>query len=236
MIVKLIVDAGDMKPGPAIAQKLGPLGINLGKIMADVNKETASFKGIKVPIVLDIDTKTKNFSVKVSTPSVSELLKKELGIEKGSGVHGKMKVGNLAFEQVVSIAKIKGSGMLTNSFKASVKNVLGSCLSLGILVESKSPKEILEEIEKGVYKNEIEKQITTVSNEKKKELDTYFKQMKTKQDELMKKEAEEAAAKAAEKAAAATTTPVAGVGAAATTEKAAPAKTAKAATAKEAKK
>jgi len=194
-----------MKPGPAIAQKLGPLGMNLGKIIQEINKETASFKGIKVPVSLDIDTKTKNFSVNVATPSVSELLKKELGIEKGSGAHAKINAGNIAIEQVISVAKMKGSGMLTNSFEASVKNVLGSCLSLGILVESKNAKEILQEIADGKYKNEIAKQITDVDAEKKKKLESYFKQVKTKQDELMKKEAEEAAAKAAEKAAAATT-------------------------------
>ena len=230
MIIKLIVEAGDMKPGPAIAQKLGPLGINLGKIMQEVNKETASFKGIKVPVSLDVDIKTKNFSIKVSTPSVSELLKKELGIEKGSGMHTKVKVGNLSIEQVISIAKIKSGGMLTNSFKAAVKNVLGSCVSLGILVENKNPKEIIQEIEKGSYKEEIAKQITEVNAEKKKQLDSYFSQIKIKQDELLKKEAEETAAKAAEKAAAAitATAPVAGVTAGAATPVATEKKEAKA--------
>ena len=59
MIIKLIVEGGSMKPGPAIAQKLGPLGINIGKIISQVNAETSSFKGMKVPAVLDINTKTK---------------------------------------------------------------------------------------------------------------------------------------------------------------------------------
>jgi len=53
MIIKLLVDAGDMKPNPAISQKIGPLGLNLGKIIQDVNKATSQFKGIKVPVVLD---------------------------------------------------------------------------------------------------------------------------------------------------------------------------------------
>jgi large subunit ribosomal protein L11 len=219
MIIKLIVDAGDMKPGPAIAQKIGPLGINMGKIIQEINKETAGFKGIKVPVNIDIDIKTKNFSINVSTPSVSELLKKEIGIEKGSGAHGKMQVGNMAIEQIVNVAKIKHQGMLANTFKTAVTNVLGSCLSLGILVENKSPKEIIKEIKEGKYKEEIEKQITTMPAEKKKQLESYFTQIKSKQDELMKKEAEEEAAKAAEKAA--TAQPA--TGAAATT---APAKTA----------
>ena len=68
MIVKLLVDGGDMKPGPAVAQQLGPLGINLGKVIADVNQSTAGLKGVKVPIELDVDAKTKTYKIKVFSP------------------------------------------------------------------------------------------------------------------------------------------------------------------------
>ena len=63
MIIKLLVEGGDMKPGPAIAQKIGPLGINMGKIIQEVNEQTKSFKGMKVPVILDVDTKTKSFTI-----------------------------------------------------------------------------------------------------------------------------------------------------------------------------
>ena len=146
MIVKLMVDAGDMKPNPAISQKLGPLGLNLGKIIQDVNKATSEFKGIKVPVALDIDTKTKTFKVEVSTPPVSELLKKELNIEKGSGEPNNFKVANAALEQIIAVAKVKQQGMLANDFEGALKSVLGTCVSLGILVDSKDPKEIIQEL------------------------------------------------------------------------------------------
>ena len=90
MIVKLLVDGGDMKPGPAIGQRLGPLGINIGKVVQDVNKATKDFKGIKVPVELDIK-KDKTFSVNVLSPPTTELIKKELGIEKASGEAKKLK-------------------------------------------------------------------------------------------------------------------------------------------------
>ena len=64
MIIKLIVDGGEMKPGPTVAQKIGPLGINIGSVISEVNKATTEFRGIKVPISLDIDTKTKNSRLK----------------------------------------------------------------------------------------------------------------------------------------------------------------------------
>jgi len=92
MIVNLLVEGGNMKPGPAIAQKLGPLGLNMGKIISDVNAATKTFEGIKVPVILDINTKTKEIKIEVSSPPASELLKKELAIEKGTGDSKKIKV------------------------------------------------------------------------------------------------------------------------------------------------
>ncbi|OYT37957.1 50S ribosomal protein L11, partial [Candidatus Pacearchaeota archaeon ex4484_31] len=84
MKLKLLVDAGAMKPNPAISQKLGPLGINLGRVIAEVNKATEKYKGMKVPVILDIDVKTKNFTITPLTPPTTELLKKEVNAEKGS--------------------------------------------------------------------------------------------------------------------------------------------------------
>ncbi len=210
MIVKLLVDGGEMKPSPAISQKLGPLGINLGKIMQDVNKSTASFKGMKVPVVLDIDTKTKNFKVEVQTPPASELIKKEISAEKGSSTPNTIKIGNLAIEQIVAIAKVKQQGMLVNDFKSAVNSILGTCVSLGLLVDNKDPKEIIREIDSNAeYTEIINKQVTEVSEEKRKVLNEYFAKVKSKQDEFLKKKAEEEAAKEAEKAAVAATAPAA---------------------------
>ena len=121
MIVKLIVDGGDMKAGPAVAQQLGPMGINLGKVTADVNKETAGFKGIKVPVELDVNPKTKDYKIKVLSPPTSELIKKELGLEKGSGDAGSVKAGNISFEKIVGIAKTKMPGLLAKDLRFSIK-------------------------------------------------------------------------------------------------------------------
>jgi large subunit ribosomal protein L11 len=232
MIIKLLVDAGDMKPNPAISQKLGPLGLNLGKIIQDVNKATAQFKGIKVPVSLDIDTKTRNFKVEVSTPPTSELLKKEFGLEKGSGDSGSIKVANAALEQIVAIAKTKHQAMLTEDFKKAVKNVVGTCVSLGILIENRNAKEISKEIDAGKFDDIINKQETSVSAEKKAQLESHFAKVKAKQDEMLKKKAEEEAAKAA--AAPAAGAAVAGTATAATATKEAGKPAAKATEAKKA--
>lgn len=209
MIIKLLVEGGEMKPNPGIAQKLGPLGINIGKVIQEVNKATANFKGMKVPAELDINSKTKEFSVSVSSPPVSELLKRELGIDKASGEAKKIKAGNLSIEQVIKIAKTKYPNMLANNLKSAVKSVVGSCVSLGILIESKEPKEIEKEIFAGKFEKEISEEKETATSEKLQKLKQDFEQIRKKQEEVKKQEeekkleeekkAEEEKAKTAEK-------------------------------------
>jgi large subunit ribosomal protein L11 len=203
MKIKLIVDGGAMKPCPAVAQQLGPMGINLGKVIEDVNKETAGFKGVKVPVELDVDAKSKNYTIKVFSPPTAELIKKELKLEKASGEAGKNFAGNIAFEKIVGIAKTKMPNLLARDMRNAVKLVLGSCTSLGVLVDSKTAIEIGEDVNAGKYENQIENEITEVSPEKQKELDTYFANVKSEQDKKKKASDEAKAAEEAAKAEAA---------------------------------
>ncbi len=225
--MKLLVDAGAMKPGPALSQKMGPLGINLGKIIADVNKETAEFKGIKVPVILDINTKTKSFTVSVSTPPTSELLKKELGLSKGSGEAKNIKIGNLPFETIIKVAKIKEKDMIVNDLKSAIDSVLGTCVSLGVLVESKDGREIIKEVKEGNYHDLISKGIEEASPEKLALLAAEFAKVQKLQDAYIKsveaKKEAKAAAAAPGAAGAEGATPAAGAVAPAGATKVAPA-------------
>ena len=206
-IIKMLVEGGNMKPGPTIAQQLGPMGLNLGKVIADINAATTDFKGMNVPVNLDVNPKTKTYTIAFLSPPTSELIKKEAGIELASGNRKKLIVGNLAIEQLISVTKTKQSNMLSKDFLSAFKSVVGSCLSMGILIESKDPKEFLEEVKAGKYKKELHEQRTEVSAQKKKELDKYFTDIKSKQEEAKKKEEEAKAAEEAAKAAAAAATP-----------------------------
>ena len=189
MQIKLLVDGGAMKPGPALSQKLGPAGIPINKVIEEVNKATESFKGMKVPVELEVDLGTKEFEVQVFSPPVSELLKKEAGVDKGSGVQAKMNVGNLSIEQIISVAKAKMGNLLCNNLKTAVKTVVGSCTSLGILVENMPAPEFGHLIDEGKYDKEIEGEITETPEEKKKELDSYYKELRAGQDKKLKAEA-----------------------------------------------
>tara|TARA_Y100000310_G_scaffold343942_1_gene454064 strand:+ start:790 stop:1461 length:672 start_codon:yes stop_codon:yes gene_type:complete len=221
MKVKLIVEGGKMQPGPAVSQQLGPMGINLGQVIAKVNEATSGFKGMNVPVVLDVDPKTKEFTVTVSSPSVAELIKKEMGIEKGSSLHNKVKVGNIAFESLLSVAKTKMPDLLCRDLRSSVKTVIGTCVSLGVLIDNKSPQEITADLESGKYDKQIEGEITEVPEEKAKELKEYYSKIKAEQDKAAKV-AEEA--KAAEEEKKAEETPAATPEAAPAAAAAAPAK------------
>ena len=196
MQIKLLVEGGSMKPGPSLSQKLGPIGININQVIQKVNEVTKDFNGLKVPVELDVDGSTKEFEIKVFSPPVSELLKKELGIEKGSGVQEKMKVANASIEQIISVSKTKFPNLLCKNLKAAVKTVVGSCVSLGILIENKPASEIEPEIDKGKYDKEIQEEKTETSESKKEKLDKFFLDLKNEQEKLIKKEEAEEEAKA----------------------------------------
>lgn len=217
MIIKLLVDGGNMKPGPTLSQKLGPLGINIGKVISEINEATKTFSGLKVPVELDVNVKSKNFKIKVLSPPVVELLKKELSIEKGSPDMKNVKVGNLSIEQIIKIAKMKQQNMLSKTLKACVKNVLGTCVSAGILVENKDPKEVIKEVDKGLYDDEILNEKTIPDKEKLKFLQETFSKIKAKQEEIKKKLEEEKTAEEIKKQV--TETSTTGVGAKATSTK-----------------
>ena len=134
MQIKLLVEGGEMKPGPVLSQKLGPAGIPINQVIQKINDATKDFKGMKVPVELEINPSTKTFEINVFSPPTSELLKKELSLEKGSGEQKKIKIANASIEQIISVAKTKFPNLLSKNLKAAVKTILGSCVSLGILV------------------------------------------------------------------------------------------------------
>jgi len=201
MQIKILAEGGAMKPGPALSQKLGPAGIPINKVIQDVNEATKDFKGLKVPVELDVDTKTKTFTIKVFSPPVSELLKSELKIQKGSSEQKKYQSASASIEQIISVAKTKMQNLLAKDLKAAVKLVAGTCVSLGVLIEGKPAKEVVQEISEGKYDKEISEEKTETPEEKKKQLDSDFAVLKAQQDKLMKQEqaAKEAAEEKAKK-------------------------------------
>jgi large subunit ribosomal protein L11 len=127
------------------------MGVNIMQIVADINKQTGDYKGTPVPVDVFIDTDTREFKVKVGMLSTFALLTQAAGVSKGSGTPHSAKVGNLSFEQLVGVAKKKKAGLYAASLKAAAREVLGTCVSMGVTVDGKSPKEVQELIKGGAY-------------------------------------------------------------------------------------
>lgn len=164
--IDALVEGGKASAAPPLGPALGPLKVNIGQVITEINKKTAAFAGMKVPIKVTVDTETKAFDIFVGTPPVSGLITKELNLKTGSGIPNKLKVGNLAMEDTIKIAKMKQDSLSAASLKAAVKTVVGSANAMGVLVEGKSAREINPEIDKGTYDKLIQSEKTDVTKEK----------------------------------------------------------------------
>ncbi len=156
-VIEALVNGGQATAGPPLGPALGPLGVNVLAVANKINELTKSYSGMKVPVKIAVDTETKEFEVSVGVPTTSALIVSELGVEKGSGTPKTQKIGNLSLEQIVKIAKIKQTSLLAKNLKKAVKEVLGSCVTMGVLVEEKDPREVQKEIDEGKYNEILEK-------------------------------------------------------------------------------
>lgn len=204
--IDMIVEGGKASMTAQLGQKAGPLGINIQQILNDVNKKTDAFKGIKVPVKIHVEILDKSYEIEVGSPPTSELIKKENDLEKGSGTPNSLKAGYLSIEQVIKIAKMKKDSLLVYDLKGAVKNVVGSCVSMGILIEGKEPKEIMKMIDDKEFDDLIKNEKTEMDSEKKKLVDKEVKRIKDNYKKVIKETAEKKAAAEAAAAPAAETT------------------------------
>ena len=149
--IEALVEGGKATAGPPLGPALGPLGVNIMEIVKAINEETKAYDGMKVPVKLTIDPGTKEFSIEVGTPPTSDLLKKELGIEKGSSDARTETVANLTIVQAKKIALMKKRDLLGSDLKAKVSEILGVCVSMGVSVEDKDAREVQKEIKMGKH-------------------------------------------------------------------------------------
>jgi len=161
--IKAMVEGGKANAG-VIAPSLVGVKVNIGEIVNAINEKTREFDGIQVPVTVEVDTGTNKFEVSVGTPTISALIKKELKVKKLAkapfNIFEKDEVKeefkeSLSFDQVVKIAKMKMEDMKTDDLKIAVKQVVGACVSSGVYIENKKPKEILEEIKQGKWNEKI---------------------------------------------------------------------------------
>jgi len=150
-IVEVLVSGGEATAGPPLGPTLGPLGLNVLAVVNKINELTKSYAGMKVPVKVEVNLNNKQFEVSVGIPTTSALIVRQLGIAKGSGMPNVEKVGDLSIEQVVMVVTQKQGTLLAKNSKGAVKEVLGSCASMGVTVDGKEPTTVQQEIDSGTY-------------------------------------------------------------------------------------
>lgn len=153
--ISSLVTGGEASAGPPLGPALGPMGVNILQIISAINEQTKEFQGMKIPVSVSVDADTKKWEIEVGIPSASALLLKEAGIQKGSGTSGTEWVGEVSADMIAKIAKVKLETSYASSLKSVAKQIVGTCVSLGIKVEGKTPKEFTAEINEGKWDGKL---------------------------------------------------------------------------------
>jgi len=153
--ISSLVTGGEASAGPPLGPALGPMGVNILQIISAINEQTKEFQGMKIPVTVSVDADTKKWEIEVGIPSASALLLKEVGIQKGSGTSGTERVGEVSADMIAKIAKVKLETSYASSLKSVAKQIVGTCISLGIKVEGKTPKEFTAEINEGKWDSKL---------------------------------------------------------------------------------
>lgn len=147
--ISAIVEGGAATAGPPLGPALGPMGVNAGQVIAKINELTKDFKGMKVPVKVIVETDDKSFEVEVGSPPASEMIKKAAGVEKGTGT--KETVGDISVEELVKVAVSKKSAALGKSTKDVLKEMAGTCKSLGITIGGLDARDFIREVDEGKH-------------------------------------------------------------------------------------
>ena len=132
-VVKLQIPAGKATPAPPVGPALGQAGVNIPGFIKDFNERTKNDIGLIIPVVITVYS-DRTFTFITKTPPTPGLIKKECGIESGSGVPNKTKVANITRAQVRKIAEIKMPDLNAASIEAAESMVAGTARSMGVVV------------------------------------------------------------------------------------------------------
>jgi large subunit ribosomal protein L11 len=147
--IEALVDGGKASAGPPLGPALGPMGVNIGQIVNEINVKTKDFAGMKVPVTVIIDPKTKEYTITVGTPPTSSLLLQEIGNEKGPGSSADSV--DVSIEKAIKVARMKRDALMGITLEAALKEVLGTAVSMHVTVDGKDPREVQNLINEGHY-------------------------------------------------------------------------------------
>ena len=133
--IKLQVPAGSANPSPPIGPALGQQGVNIMEFCKQFNAQTQKLeKGLPIPVIITVYS-DRSFTFIMKTPPASALIRKAIGIEKGSGTPNTAKVGKISRKQLEEVAKTKQPDLTAADLEAAVRTIAGSARSMGVDVE-----------------------------------------------------------------------------------------------------
>lgn len=133
-MIKLQLQAGKATPAPPVGPALGQHGVNIMGFCKEFNAKTANQAGYIIPVVITV-YQDRSFSFILKTPPAAVLIKKEIGLESGSGVPNKTKVGKLTQDQLKKIAETKMPDLNAASLESAMRMIAGTARSMGVTIE-----------------------------------------------------------------------------------------------------
>ncbi len=150
-IVDIVIEGGKATAAPPLGPALGPLKVNIGQVVAEINKKTAALAGMQVPVKVTVDTDTKEFEISIGTPPASALLKKAANIKKAATNPLTDTAADLPMSEIIIITNTKADALLGKNLKMKAKEIIGTAQSMGINVDGKRAPVVLKEIDEGKY-------------------------------------------------------------------------------------
>ena len=148
--IEVLVAGGQVDPGPPLGPELGPTPVDVQAVVGEINDQTEAFDGTEVPVTVEYDD-DGSFSIDVGVPPTAALIKDEAGFETGSGEPQENFVADLSIEQVKTIAEQKHPDLLSYELKQATKEIIGTCVTLGVTIEGDDPREVAAKIDDGEY-------------------------------------------------------------------------------------
>ena len=153
--IDILVPGGQANPGPPLGPELGPTPVDVQAVVSEINEQTAAFDGTEVPVTIEYE-EDGSFEIEVGVPPTAALIKDEAGFETGSGVPQEEFVADLSVEQVKMIAEQKHQDLLAYDLKNAAKEVVGTCVTLGVTIEGNDAREFKERVDSGEYDGVLE--------------------------------------------------------------------------------
>jgi large subunit ribosomal protein L11 len=148
--IEVLIPGGQADPGPPLGPELGPTPVDVQAVVQQINDDTAAFDGMEVPVTIEYED-DGSFEVEVGVPPTAELIKDEVGFDTGSGKPHEEFVADMSVEKVRTVAEQKSSDLLAYDLKNAAKEVVGTCVTLGVTIEGNDPRQFKERIDDGDY-------------------------------------------------------------------------------------